>query len=127
MDVIRVLLIEDDPGDARLIQEYLNKSRNNRFVLTHVDRLSSGLESLGRGETDIVVLDLGLPDSQGTEAFDKLHSRFPSLPILILTGLDDEFTETQTVRNGAQDYLVKGEISANLLARSIRYAIERTG
>ena len=122
---IKVLLVEDNPGDARLIQEMLTEIRGATFNFERADRLSTGLEHLVEGRIDVVLLDLGLPDSQGLDTFDKAYAQAPEVPIVVLTALDDEALAIRAVREGAQDYLVKGQVDSNLLARAIRYAIER--
>ena len=122
---IRVLLIEDNPGDVRLIQEMLAEVRDAQFDLACVRRLSAGLERLAAGGIDVVLLDLGLPDSLGFSTFTRVHVQAPKVPILLLTGLEDEALGVKAIREGAQDYLVKGQVSGSLLTRAIRYAIER--
>ena len=122
---IKVLLIEDNPGDARLVREALADARNTSFELECVDRLSTGLKRLAEGEIDVVLLDLSLPDSSGLDTFAKVHTHASAASIVVLTGLDDETLAVETVQRGAQDYLVKGHIDGNLLVRSLRYAIER--
>lgn len=122
---IRVLLIEDNPGDARLIQEMLAEAREVRFSMSHSDRLSAGLDRLDEAPYDVVLLDLGLPDSRGLDALPTLRSRMPKLPVVVLTGIEDEELALHAVQQGAQDYLQKGQLDSNLLARSLRYAIER--
>jgi len=124
-DSIKVLLIEDNPGDARLIRELLTEEKGGSFRLECVDRLSAGIERLTSGKVDVVLLDLGLPDSQGFDTFIEVHNSVPQIPIVILSGLADEALAARAVREGAQDYLVKGHVDSNLLGRSLRYAIER--
>jgi DNA-binding response OmpR family regulator len=127
-NTLKVLLIEDNPGDARLIRESLTESREVRgssFNLEYADRLSVGLARLAEGGIDAILLDLSLPDSHGLDTLSKMYVQAPGVPILVLTGLDDETIGLEAVQNGAQDYLVKGQIDGQLLARSIRYAIER--
>ncbi len=124
-DCVKVLLMEDNPGDARLIRELLAEGKGGSFRLESVDRLSAGIERLASGKVDVVLLDLGLPDSQGFDTFIKVHNSVPQIPIVILSGLTDEELAAKTVRDGAQDYLVKGHVDSNLLGRSLRYAIER--
>ncbi len=124
-DSLNVLLIEDNPGDARLIRELLAEEKGNSLCLEHVDRLSAGIERLTSGKVDVVLLDLGLPDSQGFDTFVKVHNSVPQVPVVILSGLTDEALAAKAVREGAQDYLVKGHVDSNLLGRSLRYAIER--
>jgi signal transduction histidine kinase len=121
----RVLLIEDNPGDARLIRELLAEAKGSSFRVEVVNYLSTGIDRLVRAEADIVLLDLGLPDSQGFDTFIKVHNLVPQVPIVILSGLTDEELAAKAVSEGAQDYLVKGHVDSNLLGRSLRYAIER--
>ncbi|MFQ6080818.1 MAG: PAS domain S-box protein [Candidatus Bathyarchaeia archaeon] len=122
---IKVLLLEDNPGDARLIREELAEVRDALFDLECADRLSAGLERLAAGGIDVVLLDLSLPDSRRFDTFAKVHAQAPEVPIVVLTGLDDEELAVKAVRRGAQDYLVKGQVDSNLLVRAMRYAIER--
>jgi signal transduction histidine kinase len=122
---IKVLLIEDNRGDARLIQEMLKEAATTRFELTHVDRLATGLQQLDDESFDLVLLDLGLPDSHGLDTFTKTQTQAPDVPIVLLTGLDDEAFALEAVREGAQDYLVKGHVDSHLLTRAVRFAIER--
>jgi PAS domain S-box-containing protein len=122
---VRLLLIEDNPGDARLIREYLSEIRTSRYLLECADRLSEGLELLGVLDVDLVLLDLFLPDSEGLDTFAAAQAKAPELPIVVVTGFDDEMLAVQAVQAGAQDYLVKGEIDSGLLSRAMRYAIER--
>ncbi len=122
---IKVLLVEDNPGDARLIQEKLCEVAEAPFELECAERLAAGLARLGAGDIDVVLLDLALPDSQGPATFARVQAQAGHLPIIILTGLGDESLALKTVQDGAQDYLVKGQVDANLLARSLRYSIER--
>ena len=123
---IKVLLVEDNPGDARLIFEMLREVQADEFDLERVDRLESALERLNRAGVDVVLLDLGLPDSEGLDTFWRTRRGAPREPIVIISGLDDEGVALEAVRAGAQDYLVKGRIEGPLLARVIRYALERT-
>jgi len=124
-NLIKILLIEDNPGDARLIQEMLSEIKDTKFNFSCVDRLSKGLEFLTKGDIDIVLLDLSLPDSQGLDTFLKLHQTVPDIAVIVFTGLDDSTIGVKAVQEGAQDYLVKGKVDSDLLFRSIRYAIER--
>jgi PAS domain S-box-containing protein len=120
-----ILLIEDSHDDAFLFQEMLAEAGGPAVELVHSDRLSKGLAHLGRCGIDAILLDLFLPDSSGFGTFAKLHAEAPHLPIVVLSGLDDEALAVRTVREGAQDYLVKGQVDGHLLVRSVRYAIER--
>jgi diguanylate cyclase (GGDEF)-like protein len=122
---IKVLLIEDSPGDARLIKEMLMEADASRFELEHVDKLSTGLKRLGKEGFDVLLLDLGLPDSNGIQTLEKVLTQATELPVIVLTGLADEKVGIKAVQGGAQDYLAKGPVDSNLLIRSIRYAIER--
>ena len=122
---ISVLLVEDNPADERLIRELLGEATGAAFEMECADRLSSGLARLEKGGIDVVLLDLGLPDSHGLDTFVRMRSEAPDFPIVVLTGLDDEATGTAAVRGGAQDYLVKGETDGKTLARAVRYAVER--
>ncbi|HUW50644.1 MAG TPA: diguanylate cyclase [Sulfuricella sp.] len=122
---IRVLLVEDNPGDQRLIREALAEVQYAHIKLEYVDCLKAAQETLASQEYGLILLDLSLPDSSGLETVEKTGDAAPDTPIVILTGLDDVDTGIQAVRAGAQDYLVKGEVTGHLLVRSIRYAIER--
>ena len=123
--VVKVLLIEDNPGDVRLIREMLAEEDGAPFDLEYAEQLSAGLEWLSAGGIDLVLLDLGLPDSQGLDTFIRLRTQAPRMPVVVLTGLDDEETGVKTVHEGAQDYLIKGQVDRHILVRAIRYAIER--
>ena len=122
---IKVLLIEDDPGDAHLIRWMMSKVDGPTFSMEHADRLSTGLERLAAGDIDVVLLDLGLPDSSGLDTFIKVHAQVPEVPIIILTGLEDATLAIKAVQGGAQDYLSKNKLDSELLVRAIHYAIER--
>jgi DNA-binding NtrC family response regulator len=122
---IKVLIIEDDEGHAELICRFLSKSENIFFDIERAGLMSSGMAVLGKKHFDVILSDLGLPDSGGVETFVKLHGRHPDIPVIVLTALNDESTALRAVQSGAQDYLVKGEIDTGQLIRAIRYAIER--
>lgn len=122
---VRALLIEDNPGDARLIQLMLTEAAGEMFEIEHVDRLAKGLERLSDHEVGIVLLDLSLPDSRGLETFAQLHARAPQIPIIVLSGLNDTTVAVEAVHEGAQDYLIKGQVDGQLLVRAMRYAMER--
>jgi signal transduction histidine kinase len=123
--VLRIGLVEDNPGDARLIQEMLREPPVTHFRLTHSTRMDQLLESLEHEPIEVLLLDLGLPDSQGMDTFHRINDRAPELPIVIFSGADDEQLASIAVSSGAQDYLVKGRINSFLLKRAIRYAMER--
>jgi diguanylate cyclase (GGDEF)-like protein len=120
-----VLLIEDNPGDARLIQEMIGDDPEAAFVVKVADRLAAGLEHLSGSETALVILDLSLPDSFGLDTFAKVYAHSPAVPIIVLTGNDDATLALSAVKHGAQDYLVKNRLERELLVRSMRYSIER--
>jgi signal transduction histidine kinase len=122
---MRVLLVEDNPGDARLIRVYLAEAGMAGFELAHADRLAEGIRQVGETEFDVVLLDLSLPDASGLETITKMHEAAPARPIIVLTGLNDEAVALEAVRRGAQDYLIKGQINSALLVRAMHYAIER--
>ena len=122
---VKVLLVEDNPGDARLISELLSEYRDQFLISSHVSRLMEAEDQVESAPVDLVLLDLSLPDSQGFETFRRLLSHGRSLPVLILSGVDDESLALRMVHAGAQDYLVKGQFDAPLLIRAMRYAIER--
>ncbi len=129
-ETVRVLLIEDNPDDAAQIREMLVAMSlpgltAPAFELEGVNRLTAGLERLDKSKVDVLLLDLSLPDSQGLATFTKIYAVAPNLPIVILTGFDDEAIAMKAVRTGAQDYLVKAQVNGDLLLRAIRYAIER--
>ena len=121
----KILLIEDNPGDTRLIREMLAELGQVKYQLECADQLSKGLECLVKGGIDIVLLDLGLPDSQGLDTLGELIAQTLAVPIVVLTGLDDDTVGVQAVRQGAQDYLLKADVHSKLLQRVIDYAIER--
>lgn len=122
---IRVLLVEDDLGDADLLCELLELVPSMNFQVTQSRRLQEALEYLNQQNFDALLLDLSLPDSQGLATVSQVYTQAPNLPIVILSGLEDEAIATIAVQKGAQDYLVKGQVNSDLLARAIRYAIER--
>lgn len=119
---IRVLLVEDNPGDARLIKESLHPSR---FEVRMCDRLAELRPTLAAGPVDIILLDLGLPDGSGLDSFHQAASLAPGVPIVVLSGLSDEDVAVKAVREGAQDYLVKGRLDDDPLPRIVRHTVER--
>ena len=121
----KVLLIEDDPADAQLIMEILREEPENAMEILHVSNLAGGLAMLARGGIDVVLLDLTLPDSSGHNTFTMLAKHVPTIPVIVLTGMDDKEMAIRIVQEGAQDYLVKSLVDYSTLARSIRYSIER--
>jgi two-component system cell cycle sensor histidine kinase/response regulator CckA len=121
----RILLIEDNKGDARLIHEMLKEATKIRPSLTTVPTLEQGLEAAGAGIFDIILLDLSLPASRGLETFKRVKNSVDYIPIIVLTGNTDESQGIEAVHNGAQDYLIKGQVDTHLLVRAIQYAVER--
>jgi diguanylate cyclase (GGDEF)-like protein len=125
---VKILLVEDNLGDARLMREMLTGARGNypsEFLVISMDRLSAAIEHLRNETYEAILLDLSLPDSQGLETLDRMIRSAPQTPVVVLTGLDDEQIAVRAVQSGAQDYLVKGRIDGDLLVRAIRYAVER--
>ena len=122
---IEVLLVEDNPADARLLTESLKGPGPSEFRVTHVTRLSAAIESLVQTPRHVVLLDLSLPDSTGLQTVERLQAAAPGVAIVVLTGLQDEAVALQAVRKGVQDYLVKGLCEGDLTARALRYAVER--
>ncbi len=126
MEHIKILLIEDNPGDARLVEEMLAEDKSISFELEWKNNLSEGLKRLAEGGFDIVLLDLMMPDSiGGFYTFSKTQAQASGIPIVVMTGFEDESFAISLVRIGAQDYLIKGKVDSNLLVRTIRYATER--
>ncbi len=122
---IHILLIEDNPGDARRIELSLQQATGVHFSLEMAERLSAGCERLAQGGVDVVLLDLSLPDSQGLATLQQVLAVAPAVPVVVLTGFPDNGFGVEAVRAGAQDYLVKDEVDGGLLLRALRYAIER--
>jgi len=120
-----LLLVEDNPGDARLLREMFDEQGSHNTELTHVECVSEAEKHLADAAFDIIVLDLGLPDAKGLGAVRRTHAAAPRVPLVVLTGLDDESLAAQALQEGAQDYLIKGQIDARGLLRALRYAIER--
>ncbi len=124
-DSVRVLLVEDNPGDARLLAVLLQEAGGNEFVLTHVERLADAVQALKADRFDALLLDLSLPDSSGMDTVRTARAAAGLIPIVVMTGLDDEQKALEALRCGAQDYLVKGQHDGKLLVRALRYARER--
>ncbi|MEN4017352.1 MAG: histidine kinase dimerization/phosphoacceptor domain -containing protein [Methanobacterium sp.] len=122
---INVLVIEDNLADTALIREMLKESQNTRFKLYNARKLQEGLEIINENSIQVLLLDLNLPDSKGIETFYKASESVSEIPIIILSGFDDEDTAIKAVKGEAQDYLIKGNVESSLLVRSICYAIER--
>jgi PAS domain S-box len=124
-ETIEILLFEDNPGDAGLIEIMLEEFNDFSYKLKNAETLNEGMDLLEANSFDIILLDLGLPDSDGIETFVEVNKKCHETPIIILTGLTDEKTGINAVKRGAQDYLVKGQVESKLLERSIKYSIER--
>jgi signal transduction histidine kinase len=122
---LHVLLVEDNAGDARLLHEMFSTEKPGSFELTHLSRMSEAMICLGKGGIDVVLLDLGLPDAHGLDTVRQAHAAAPSVPLIVLTGLDDEALAAEAMKEGAQDYLIKGQIENRALPRALRHAIER--
>jgi signal transduction histidine kinase/DNA-binding response OmpR family regulator/putative methionine-R-sulfoxide reductase with GAF domain len=122
---IKILLVEDSPTDARLLQQGLKEVQGAPFAVTWVERLADAITKLGQQTFDVGLLDLTLPDSSGPATFTRVLEAFPGLPIIVLTGASDETAGNDAIRRGVQDYLVKGTADGKAVARAIRYAIER--
>ena len=123
--LLKILLIEDNAGDVDLIREMLTETGTVNFSVESVPRLSEAMSRLKSNAIDLVLLDLGLPDSKGLDTFIKLQAAVPDMPIIILTGNTDQHAAVTAVREGAQDYLIKGQFNGNIITRAIRYAVER--
>jgi diguanylate cyclase (GGDEF)-like protein len=121
----KILLVEDNPGDVRLMMELLREYGNNQFSLKHADRIEQALDDLAKEQFDLALLDLSLPDGSGLETVRLVCGAAPHLPIIVLTGMDDDALAIEAVQAGAQDYLIKGNVNGALLIRSMNYAIER--
>lgn len=122
---IRVLLIEDSQFFVQLVKLLLRDAKHGEFDLNCVESVGAGLERLAKGGIDVILLDLTLPDSAGLETFDRVHQMSEGVPIVIFTSLDDEELSLTALQRGAADYLVKSEVNANWLARSLIYALQR--
>jgi signal transduction histidine kinase len=122
---LRILLVEDDEAHARLAELWLEQAGQGRFSIVRVERLSEAVAELAEGAVDAVLLDLSLPDSDGLETFRVARGQAPTTPVVVMTGNGDERLALQAVQEGAQDYLVKGDIDGRLVVRALRHAIER--
>jgi signal transduction histidine kinase/HPt (histidine-containing phosphotransfer) domain-containing protein len=123
--IAKLLLIEDQPADARLLREMFNEQGAHTTELKYVQSMGEAEQHLAEHAVDIILLDLGLPDAQGVEAVRRAHAAAPNVPLVVLTGLDDESLAAQSLQEGAQDYLIKGQLETRGLMRALRYAVER--
>ena len=121
-----ILLIEDNPGDVRLLREMFDEYGAHNTEMTHVDCMSAAEQHLGEHEVDIILLDPGLPDAQGLGSIRRAHAAAPRIPLVVLTCLDDESVAEQALQEGAQDYLIKGQVDVRGVLRALRYATERS-
>jgi signal transduction histidine kinase len=121
----KVLLVEDNPGDTRLLREMFNEDSSLNVDLTCVSFMADAERHLAAHAVDSVLLDLGLPDAQGLAAIRRARAAAPGIPLVVLTGMDDEALAAQSLQEGAQDYLIKGQIETRGLLRALRYAGER--
>ncbi len=121
----RILLVEDNSADARLMVELLTDAGAGEGELQHVDRISAALNRLSEQKIDVILLDLSLPDESGLDTVQRMCAADPHMPVIVLTGLEDDALALAAVQAGAQDYLVKGQVDGAGIARSIRYAVER--
>ena len=122
---VKILLVEDNLADANLIREFLSKGDEQKSYLRHVKRITEAVDTLCQDDFDAILLDLSLPDSQGIASLNLVKQKAPQLPIVVLTATDDSNIAMQSLRQGAQDYLIKGEFEGKILRRSIQYAIAR--
>jgi PAS domain S-box-containing protein len=122
--VLKILVIEDNPGDMQRVRDLLERGDRDRFKILRAEKLSEALQHLSKTPVDVVLLDLGLPDSRGIETLSKIRAEAPAVPILVLHGVDDEMLALNAIRQGAQDFLIKKGLGESL-ARVIRHAVER--
>ncbi|KAA0895421.1 putative bifunctional diguanylate cyclase/phosphodiesterase [Oryzomonas rubra] len=124
-EIIRVLLIEDNPADVRLLRECFSELSDVLFLVHDANCIASSIQLVSEKHFDVILLDLSLPDSIGLETLHRMHTQAPDIPIIVLTGMSDDALALTAMRHGAQDYLLKGQFDINLLSRAIRYTIER--
>ena len=122
---VSALLVEDNPGDAVLLRSLIPGAESPAVTLEQVTRLQEAVERVGEADFDVILLDLSLPDSTGVDTIIQMREAAKGTPIIVLTGLDDEQTAMIALQQGAQDYLIKGQVDGDLLVRAARYAIER--
>lgn len=124
-ELLRILLVEDNPGDARLVAEALKESGEQQYELIHVERFQDAVDKLKAGDFHLILLDLTLPDSQGVNTFSRMRSLFPKVPIVVLTGYDDESMAFDALQEGIEIYLIKDKVDSNLLMQALDYAIKK--
>ena len=120
---MKILLVEDNPGDARLLQEMLREADAAHYHLTFAERLSEALQRLSEDTFDVILLDLALPDSHGIETFNEIHAQAPSVPVIVLTGFDDVAFAKEVSKAGASNYLNKNSVDSDLLVQTISRAV----
>src|ERR1700676_5004168 len=120
-----LLLVEDNPADVRLLREMFKEQSSHHTELTQVESMGQAEKHLAEGPVDIILLDLGLPDTQGIESIRRARAVAPHVPLVVLTALDDESVAARALQEGVQDYLIKGQIDGRGLLRALRYAVER--
>ena len=125
LNEVDILLVEDNPNDMLILEKLIKSLKHKDIRFISAATLTEAVDILKKENLDLIISDLTLPDSRGLETFRILHANSPKIPVILLTGMDDESIATQAVREGAQDYLIKGEINAQLLLRTAVYAIER--
>src|SRR4051812_30577848 len=123
---MHILLVEDNPLDIGLVKIFLEDGLRTPFRLEEARRLAEALQRIGTGGIDVVLLDLCLPDSDGLATFQQFHAAGSGVPIVVLSGTAQESIALEAVRMGAQDYLVKGKTDSDMLARALKFAVERT-
>jgi diguanylate cyclase (GGDEF)-like protein len=124
-EIIRVLLVEENPADVRLLRECFSEIEDVLFLIHNAVSIASAMQLVPEKHFDVILLDLTLPDSSGLETLRRMHSHTPDIPIIVLTGIADDRLALAALRHGAQDYLLKGQLDIKLLSRAIRYTIER--
>ncbi len=122
---MKILLVEDNPGDARLLQEMLKEAEAAHYQITLAERLAEALQRLSEDTFEVILLDLALPDSHGIETFNEIHQRAPSVPVVVLSGFDDTAFAAEVGKAGAQSYLNKNTVDTDLLVQTINDAIAR--
>jgi two-component system cell cycle sensor histidine kinase/response regulator CckA len=122
---MKILLVEDNPGDARLLQEMLKEADAAHYQLTLAERLADALQRISEGAFDVILLDLALPDSHGIETFNEIHRQAPSVPVVVLSGFDDTAFATEVAEAGALSYLNKNSVESDILVQTINDAIAR--
>lgn len=124
-EILKILLVEDNPGDARLVVEALKDSGEKHYEMSHVERFQDAVNKLNEEKFNLILLDLTLPDSQGVNTFSRMHTLFPKIPIVVLTGFDDETMAFDALQEGIEIYLIKDKVDSKLLMQALDYAIKK--